>query len=194
MSRVRWAYFSFSPATVRRAVHLLSALVPFLYYDLLVPLGDLYSVSPLLFVFAALISVLIIDFFRIYFRWSVYGQRPYERARLSSLSFLCIGICVVLCFAANRAVATAIIISAAVADPLMGWLKGLRYGRFVVCLAGCGVVALCWWLVGAVSFILAWQLVAITCVTVLAECPNWFWCDDDLLMQLLPLLLITVMQ
>ena len=194
MSRVRCADFSFSPATVRRVVHLLSALVPFLYYDLLVPLGDLYAVSPLLFVLAALISILIFDFLIIYFRWSVYGQRPYERARLSSLSFLCIGISVVLCFAANRAVATAIIVSAAVADPLMGWLKGLRYGRFVVCVAGCGVVALCWWLVGAVSVILAWQLVAISCVTVLAESPSWFWCDDDLLMQLLPLLLITVMQ
>ena len=194
MGRFRWANFSLSPATVRSIVHLLSALVPFLYYDLLVPLGDLYAVSPLLFVLAALISILIFDFLRIYFRWSMYGQRPYERARLSSLSFLCIGISVVLCFAANRAVATAIIVSAAVADPLMGYLKALRCRRFAVCLAGCGVVALCWWLVGAVSVILAWQLVAISCVTALAEYPNWFWCDDDLLMQLLPLLLFTVMQ
>lgn len=109
---------------VRRTVHLcLAGLI--IYYWL--PTRILYIEKRYLVVLL-MIGVLLSDLFRIHRNISVFGERRYERKRISALSWVAIGVGIGFLYF-PRYIVVPSIVSMALIDPLLGHLRRRRSGR-----------------------------------------------------------------
>lgn len=175
---------------VRRLIHLFSLLVPILYYFY----GDSMSKSVGLTapVLAILILVIILMFevLRIRLGWTMFGQRNHEKKRFSSFAWSAVGIVIVLLLAPNQKYGFPIIWSWVLADPLMGELRPLKINKFIVFISGIVLVCAIWFLCAKWLGTPLWLAWIMGPITIASEWPNIKKIDDNVTMQVIPLIVI----
>lgn len=180
---------------LRRFFHIMTALIPVVYYCYLPAIAARWNTTPQLIVLFVLGFVLIFEGMRLLFGFHVYGQRHYESRRISSAVLVFISIGFVVLFAPQVGVYGAglglpIICSCSLGDPLMGEARILGWRPSYVVLSGVLLVSLIW-IVGV--FVLAtpvWIIPFMISVIVFAETVLSRWLDDNVGMLILPLILL----
>lgn len=175
---------------LRRCVHLSIILVPFIYH--FYPHWFSHaSISARQCVLLILFLITIIEAIRLLGGWVWFGQRAYEKRRISSFAQGAWGIGLVILFL-PFIYAVPVIASCAIGDPLLGELRRAGLSKFWVMFIGIISVGLIWWFCGIwLLFSPLWALVMAP-ITVLVEWPNLKWFDDNFLMLVVPLLILKI--
>ncbi|MBV52616.1 MAG: hypothetical protein CL816_00960 [Coxiellaceae bacterium] len=181
---------SFLGEVLRRAVHTSFAWIPLGYFSLMAVSSDDFKLCIHLSLLFLFVSCLILDCLRIKHQWIIFGARHYESQRLSSMTFMLFGVLVVLFLSPNHCIATAIIVSASIVDPIMGVMRRCSLSPVMVFISGVSLVFATWMVLGSHAyFSLSWVFV-ISVITVWVEYYQWRLIDDNLLLQIVPLSLV----
>ena len=173
---------------LRRVIHALMFLVPWVYYLYGQVIAGWFSLTPVQFVIAVACLVVLAEALRLWRGWVVFGQRTHERTQLSSFFWGGISIALVLMFAPDPAYYIPIITVCSWVDPLMGEMRTKDIGPLLVFIAGLILAWVIW--IAAAYFLGSSLLVGFICgfLAVFFEKFNWRWVDDNALMQLTPLI------
>src|SRR3990167_2429862 len=178
---------------LRRFIHISMGATPFLYYSswgvaIAHSLG-LPTRHALLWLMASL--VIVWETIRIWRGWVPLGHRAHEASHISSFAWGALSIILVFLLAPRGlAYAAPIILSCALADPLLGELRSRGISRSLVAIVGVLVVAAVW-LAASVVWSISWKWALVLAPgTILVEWPNWRWIDDNALMMLVPLMIV----
>ena len=143
--------------------------------------------------FWVLFLVAVLEALRLKFRWVLFGQRQYEKTRLSAFAWTMFGLVLVLYFSPTREYSIAIILGCALGDPLLGELRQFIKQTWLVTVLG-WLFLLGLWLVCAFCFDFVWWLAPLLAtLTVWVEGLNIPWVDDNVLMLLTPLFVIILL-
>ena len=137
-------------------------------------------------------SILLIEYFRLSGAFALDGMRDYESSRVAGFVWFATGTCTILFFyeigVFPEIFAVSTIIMASLVDPLIGECNK-KYGGLQGFFAGFFASVLIYQLIiGSLFYSLIGGLVA-----VLVERPKFKWLDDDLLMQIFPILIMTIL-
>lgn len=168
----------------RRSIHLASILVLWLYYR--------FGTTEL--VLGCLAAVLILELIRLNRGWSVFGQRSYEKGRLSAFAWSAIGMALVLLLLPDKRYAVPIICAYAIGDPLLGELRCVNLNKILVAIAGIITIGVIWYAAHIYFGTPLWLMWIMAPLTVAVEWPRISWVDDNFLMQAVPLLLILILR
>jgi len=175
---------------LRRIIHISMVFVPFLYYFYGETIANSFAISLNSLVVITLIIILLLEGIRLIFNITLLGQRQHEAKQISSFAWGAMGLCMVLLFAPGKAYGIPIIACLALVDPLMGELRRLKIHRIIVALIGIVVAGLIWLLSAYLLGTPFWIVWVIAPLTIAAEWPNLKWIDDNATMQLIPLIII----
>jgi hypothetical protein len=169
----------------RRVIHLSIILIPILYYYFLFPLFSKTQLTTALIAFLCL--VMLFEFIRVRFRIVLFAQRLHEATHFSAFGWTMLSICFIFLLSPSPAYSFAIIISCALADPLLGELRARQIEKWKIESAGVCVVLIVWLAVAYFYHIAyAWAFLMAP-ITVAVEWPSFKWIDDNALMMLVPL-------
>jgi glucan phosphoethanolaminetransferase (alkaline phosphatase superfamily) len=175
---------------VRRLIHLSIALVPVIYYGVLVSMMSLPARHAILI--GLVVIVFILECIRIRQKWVLFGQRYHESNRFSAFAWTVISIAIVLLVLQSPIFAFPIIISCALADPVVGEMRAHRMNTALTAVLGVCVVA-CVWLFFAYHFHFSYALALLMApITIAVEWPSFRWVDDNALMMLVPLVVVMI--
>ena len=137
------------------------------------------------------LSIVLIEYLRLSGVFALDGMREYESNRVAGFVWFATGTCTILFFyeigVFPEIFAVSTIIMASFVDPLIGECNK-KYGDLQGFFAGFIASVLIYQLIiGALFYSLIGGLVA-----VLVERPKFKWLDDDLLMQIFPVLIMTI--
>tara|TARA_B100000579_G_scaffold386126_1_gene357641 strand:+ start:848 stop:1435 length:588 start_codon:yes stop_codon:yes gene_type:complete len=137
------------------------------------------------------LSIVLIEYFRLSGVFALDGMRDYESSRIAGFVWFATGTCAILFFyeigVFPEIFAVSTIIMASLVDPLIGECNK-KYGDLQGFFAGLIASVLIYQLIiGSLFYSLIGGLVA-----VLVERPKFKWLDDDLLMQIFPILIMTI--
>ena len=174
-------------AIYRRFNHTVAScfVIYFLFPEKILGFDRLY------FVIAFWLSIVSIEYFRLSGFFTLDGMRAYESNRVAGFVWFATGTCTILFFyeigVFPEIFAVSTIIMASFVDPLIGECNK-KYGDLQGFFAGFIASVLIYQLIiGALFYSLIGGLVA-----VLVERPKFKWLDDDLLMQIFPILAMTI--
>ena len=172
----------------RRFIHLSMILVPFVYYHLLIYWVSLPFLRIALIVF--LLLVILFELIRVRLGVVLFAQRLHEATHFSAFGWTMLSLGLVLLFSPSSAYSFAIIISCALADPLLGELRARQVDTWKVISAGM-VVVLFAWLATAYFYHIAYAWAFLMApITVAVEWPSLKWIDDNALIMLVPLIIV----
>ncbi len=176
----------------RRLVHVGMAAIPWAWYAHGAALERTTGVPRDALLGGALLAIVALEALRIARGLTVFGMRAYEARQVSAVAWGGASLCLVLLFAppigvAGAAIGAPIIVTLALADPLMGELRRARRPARAVAGAGLLVAAAVWaaaayWLGGP-----GWLVAVMAPLAVAAEWPKLRWVDDNATMTLIPL-------
>ena len=137
------------------------------------------------------LSIVLIEYFRLSGVFALDGMREYESNRVAGFVWFATGTCTILYFyeigVFPEIFAVSTIIMASLVDPLIGECNK-KYGDLQGFFAGVVASVFIYQLIiGSLFYSLIGGLVA-----VLVERPKFKWLDDDLLMQIFPVLIMTI--
>ena len=137
------------------------------------------------------LGIVLIEYFRLSGVFALDGMRDYESSRIAGFVWFATGTCAILFFyeigVFPEIFAVSTIIMASLVDPLIGECNK-KYGDLQGFFTGFIVSVLIYQLIiGSLFYSLIGGLVA-----VLVERPKFKWLDDDLLMQIFPILIMTI--
>ena len=137
------------------------------------------------------LSIVLIEYFRLNGVFTLDGMRDYESSRVAGFVWFATGTCTIFFFyeigVFPEIFAASTIVMASFVDPLIGECNK-KYGDLQGFLAGIIASVLIYQLIiGNIFYSLIGGLVA-----VLVERPKFKWLDDDLLMQIFPVLIMTI--
>ena len=137
------------------------------------------------------LSIVIIEYLRLSGVFALDGMREYESSRVAGFVWFATGTCTLLFFyeigVFPEIFAVSTIIMASLVDPLIGECNK-KYGDLQGFFSGFIASVLIYQLIfGSLFYSLIGGLVA-----VLVERPKFKWLDDDLLMQIFPVLIMTI--
>ena len=174
-------------AIYRRFNHTVAAcfVIYFLFPDYILGFYRVYLVG------IFWLSILLIEYFRLNGAFTLDGMRDYEDKRIAGFVWFATGTCMILFFYEiglfPEIFAVSTIIMASFVDPLIGEVNR-KYGYKEGILAG---------LVG--SFVIYQMIIGVffysflgSVVAVMFERPKFKWLDDDLLMQIFPITIMTI--
>ena len=138
------------------------------------------------------LSIIMIEYFRLNGVFQLDGMRDYETDRIAGFVWFATGTCMILFFyemgVFPEIFAVSTIIMASFVDPLIGEFNK-KFGDLTGFLAGFIVSIIIYQLIiGVLFYSLIGGLVA-----VIVERPKFKWLDDDLLMQIFPILAMTIL-
>ena len=166
---------------LRRALHVVMLLVPILYYYY-----EAWLSNGLLII---LLLVIATELWRLKKHYLFFGQRAHESTHLSSFAWGAIAMIVVLLLVPHAIYAIPIVAGCAIGDPLIGILKE-RLPWYVVRPIAFLVIGFIWWVCRYFMPLPIWFPWVVSAMTVLVEWPNFYWIDDNALMQVVPLMLL----
>ena len=151
----------------------------------------IFGVNRLYLVVVFWLSIVLIEYFRLSGVFALDGMRDYESSRIAGFVWFATGTCAILFFyemgVFPEIFAVSTIIMASLVDPLIGECNK-KYGDLQGFFAGLIASVLIYQLIiGSLFYSLIGGLVA-----VLVERPKFKWLDDDLLMQIFPILIMTI--
>ena len=174
-------------AIYRRFNHTVAAcfVIYFLFPDYILGFDRVYLVG------IFWLSILLIEYFRLNGAFTLDGMRDYEDKRIAGFVWFATGTCMILFFYEiglfPEIFAVSTIIMASFVDPLIGEVNR-KYGYKEGILAG---------LVS--SFVIYQMIIGVffysflgSVVAVIFERPKFKWLDDDLLMQIFPITIMTI--
>ena len=168
---------------LRRALHVGMILVPWVYYT--------YAISRWV-VWILLFLVIFIEIIRLSLGIQLFGQRAHEAKRPSSFAWGAVSLFLVLLLTQAK-FAYPIIAACALGDPLIGELRRFHFPTWLTALIGILLIAVLWlfaaWWLGT-SW---WWAVIMAPLTVIVEWPNLKWIDDNAMMQLVPLMIVLLL-
>lgn len=182
---------------IRRSMHLSIAIFPFIYFWYKDFLSSYLNVNINHLIILLVIAVISLDINRLFKRKLIISQRMYEKHVISSMAWTTVGVSFVLLLAPRiglhgAAIGVPLILSLAVADPLMGECRILNLAKSMVIAVGLFSVALVW--ISSAYFLgTPWQLIPfIVPITVASEVISFPWIDDNAMMLLVPLLVLII--
>ena len=151
----------------------------------------IFGVDRIYLVVVFWLGIVLIEYFRLSGVFALDGMRDYESSRIAGFVWFATGTCTILFFyeisVFPEVFAVSTIIMASLVDPLIGECNK-KYGDLQGFLAGFTASVLIYQLIiGSLFYSLIGGLVA-----VLVERPKFKWLDDDLLMQIFPILIMTI--
>lgn len=172
----------------RRLFHLSMILVPFIYYHFLIHLFFLPALKITLIAF--LFLVILFEIVRVRLGVVLFAQRLHEATHFSAFGWTMLSLGLILLFSPSPAYSFAIIISCALADPLLGELRARQIDQWKIVTAGMFVVFVVWLAVAYFYHIAyAWAFLMAP-IIVAVEWPSLKWIDDNALMMLTPLIIV----
>jgi len=138
------------------------------------------------------ISIILIEYFRLNGAFTLDGMRDYEDTRIAGFVWFATGTCMILFFYEMgifpEIFAVSTIIMASFVDPLIGEVKR-KYGDKEGILAGLiGSFVIYQMILGVLFYSFVGSVVA-----VIVERPKFKWLDDDLLIQIFPIMVMTIL-
>ena len=137
------------------------------------------------------ISILLIEYFRLKGAFTLDGMRDYENTRIAGFVWFATGTCMILVFHEiglfPEIFAISTIIMASFVDPLIGEVNR-KYGNKEGIIAGLiGSFFIYQMIIGVLFYSIVGSIVA-----VIVERPKFKWLDDDLLIQIFPIIFMTI--
>ena len=137
------------------------------------------------------LCILLIEYFRLRGAFVLDGMRDYESSRVAGFVWFATGTCMILFFyevgVFPEIFAVSTIIMASLVDPLIGEINK-KYGNLKGFIAGIiASVTIYQLIIGVFFYSLVGGIVA-----VFVERPKFKWLDDDLLIQIFPILVMTL--
>jgi len=137
------------------------------------------------------ISILLIEYFRLKGAFTLDGMRDYENTRIAGFVWFATGTCMILVFYEiglfPEIFAISTIIMASFVDPLIGEVNR-KYGNKEGIIAGLiGSFVIYQMIIGVLFYSIVGSIVA-----VIVERPKFKWLDDDLLIQIFPIIFMTI--
>ncbi len=172
----------------RRFFHLSLMLVPFIFYRFLMQVFFPPALHIALIIF--LFLVILFEFVRIRLGIVLFAQRLHEATHFSAFGWTMLSLGLVLLFSPSPAYSFAIIISCALADPLLGELRARQVNSRKIISSGLLVVLLVWSVVAYFCHIAYLWALLMAPVTIAVEWPSLKWIDDNALMMLVPLIIV----
>ena len=137
------------------------------------------------------LSILLIEYFRLNGAFVLDGMRDYESSRVAGFVWFATGTCIILFFyelgVFPEVFAVSTIIMASFVDPLIGEINR-KYSNFKGFVTGIIASVIIYQLIIGVFF---YSLIG-GLVAVFVERPKFKWLDDDLLIQIFPILVMTL--
>ena len=138
------------------------------------------------------ISIILIEYFRLNGAFTLDGMRDYEDTRVAGFVWFATGTCMILFFYEMgifpEIFAVSTIIMASFVDPLIGEVNR-KYGDKEGIFAGLiGSFVIYQMILGALFYSFVGSVVA-----VIVERPKFKWLDDDLLIQIFPIMVMTIL-
>ena len=138
------------------------------------------------------LSIILIEYFRLNGAFTLDGMRDYEDKRVAGFVWFATGTCMILFFyemgVFPEIFAISTIIMASFTDPLIGEINR-KYGSKEGILAGIlGSFVIYYLILGVLFYSIIGSIVA-----VVVERPKFKWLDDDLLMQIFPIIVLTIL-
>ena len=137
------------------------------------------------------LSILLIEYFRLNGAFTLDGMRDYENTRIAGFVWFATGTCMILVFHEiglfPEIFAISTIIMASFVDPLIGEVNR-KYGNKEGIIAGLiGSFVIYQMIIGVLFYSIVGSIVA-----VIVERPKFKWLDDDLLIQIFPIMFMTI--
>ena len=137
------------------------------------------------------LSIILIEYFRLSGAFTLDGMRDYEDTRVAGFVWFATGTCMILFFYEMgifpEIFAVSTIIMASFVDPLIGEVNR-KYGDKEGILAGLiGSFVIYQMILGVLFYSFVGSVVA-----VIVERPKFKWLDDDLLIQIFPIVVMTI--
>lgn len=169
----------------RRLMHLSMISVPLIYYRFLAPVFSLLTLHRILLVW--IFFIVLLEYIRIKNKVVFFGQRQHEATHFSAFGWTMISIAIVLLVLHTNTYAWPIIVSCAVADPLVGEMRLRKIPMRWIVGAGLSVVAAVWFFFGYFFSFPLWMALCMAPITIAVEWPSFRYIDDNALMMLVPL-------
>jgi len=138
------------------------------------------------------IIIITVEYLRLKQDLKVLGMRDYENNRIAGFVWFATGTCLILglyeldIFPQSLAIAT--IIMAAFTDPLIGEANK-KFGE----LWGAGLGLVCSFLIYQLIIGVLFYAIIGSIIAIISERPKIKWFDDDLAMQIIPIIVLTVL-
>jgi len=175
---------------VRRFIHLGIILIPFVYYDWILPAFSIFHAHLLILIIMFIVTMA--ELIRLHCRFVFFAQRAYEATHFSSFAWTLLSSGVVLLFSPAQSFSIAILVSCALIDPLLGELKPKLGKTIVLFLIGVVAVTFIWIMCALHNEIPLWLAFVMGPITIAAEWPTFRWIDDNALMILVPLAVVVL--
>lgn len=198
---VKHSIGGFRGHALRRATHMVMALIPIIYYARGVEISDYMGMNPEQLVSTIIITLIIIEALRIRMGIVVIGQREYEAKQISALAWGGLAVALALLIAPDDGktglesglYGIPLIFGLTFVDPIMGEIKrkkqNLKLAIWAGMLTSYGVWIGCHFWIGTplvISLLLA-------PLTVLGEVPSLKYIDDNATMVLIPLAALMIL-
>ncbi len=198
---VKHSIGGFRGHALRRATHMVMALIPLIYYGRGVEISDYLGMNPEQLVSTIIITLIIIEALRIKMGIVVIGQREYEAKQISALAWGGLAVALALLIAPDDGktglesglYGIPLIFGLTFVDPIMGEIKrkkqNLKLAIWAGMLTSYGVWIGCHFWIGTplvISLLLA-------PLTVLGEVPSLKYIDDNATMVLIPLAALMIL-
>jgi|TARA_B110000438_G_scaffold90634_1_gene90101 hypothetical protein len=138
------------------------------------------------------ILIITVEYLRLNNHLEVIGMRDYENDRIAGFVWFATGTCLILGFYElgfwPQSLAIATIIMAAYTDPLIGEVNQRFGDRW-----GVGLGLLCSFLIYQLILGVIFYSIIGSIIAVASERPKIKWFDDDLAMQLIPIIVLTIL-
>jgi len=138
------------------------------------------------------IIIITVEYLRLKQDLKVLGMRDYENNRIAGFVWFATGTCLILglyeldIFPQSLAIAT--IIMAAFTDPLIGEANK-KFGE----LWGAGLGLVCSFLIYQLIIGVLFYAIIGSIIAIISERPKIKWFDDDLAMQIIPIIVLTIL-
>lgn len=179
---------------LRRLIHLSGLLVLWFYYQCADQLAQFLKIPLPYLIYFCLLFIIILEILRLAQGWIIFGQRYYEKKNISAFAWSAIGMALVLLFAPEKEFAIPIISAYALGDPVLGELRRTKLPNIVIIMTGILFISGIWWLSSLWFGTPGWLALIMGFITVAAEWPCIPWIDDNALIQIIPLIVITILK
>ena len=198
---VKHSIGGFTGHALRRATHMVMAIIPLIYYARGVEISEYLGMNPHQLVSSIIITLIVIEALRIKMGIVVIGQREYEAKQISALAWGGFAVALALLIAPDNGktglesglYGIPLIFGLTFVDPIMGEIKrkkqDLKLAIWAGMLTSYAVWIGCHFWIGTplvISLLLA-------PLTVLGEVPSLKYIDDNATMVLIPLAALMIL-
>ena len=198
---VKHSIAGFTGHALRRATHMVMAIIPLIYYARGVEISEYLGMNPHQLVSSIIITLIVIEALRIKMGIVVIGQREYEAKQISALAWGGFAVALALLIAPDNGktglesglYGIPLIFGLTFVDPIMGEIKrkkqDLKLAIWAGMLTSYAVWIGCHFWIGTplvISLLLA-------PLTVLGEVPSLKYIDDNATMVLIPLAALMIL-